>query len=178
VTQPLSLIEWFVNFYSELKRMARENPAFELKEGTCGPGEVVFVPCGWWHCVLNLDDDTIAVTQNYASETHVHGIRRFLCEKRGQVSGFSGAAEGLSFAERFDEALLRHRPDILLTAISGSEAPAASKEAKSSESGEAGAPEVFSFWNHLRSTGKSLAFTGSEAANSQDCPAPAKRKRV
>ncbi|CAE8742131.1 unnamed protein product [Polarella glacialis] len=92
VTQPLSLIEWFVNFYSELKRMARENPAFELKEGTCGPGEVVFVPCGWWHCVLNLDDDTIAVTQNYASETHVHGIRRFLCEKRGQYKLISGLA--------------------------------------------------------------------------------------
>lgn len=180
VTQPVSLIEWFRNFYGELRRTADQNPAWDLKEGTCGPGDCIFIPCGWWHCVLNLEDDTIAVTQNYASDAYVHSIRRFLRERPEQVSGTS---EKATLADRFDAALARARPDLLIehTDACTAEPTATAQEerlAKSTEDQRNSGPaegsleescgsQAFSFWDHLRSTGKSLAF-GAPLPKSQE----------
>ena len=47
---PVSLMEWFLNYWDE----AMEGPVQPL-QGTVGPGEVIFVPSGWWHMAINLE---------------------------------------------------------------------------------------------------------------------------
>ena len=46
-------------------------------EGVCGPGDVLFVPSGWWHMALNLDE-CVAVTQNFCSPRTLPKTLRFL----------------------------------------------------------------------------------------------------
>ncbi|RLN65834.1 hypothetical protein BBJ28_00012399 [Nothophytophthora sp. Chile5] len=83
VSAPVSLMEWFVTFYREVQRL----PA-HLKplEGICREGETMFVPHGWWHTVLNLEE-CIAITQNFVSAGNVKSVVQFLTEKPDQVSG-------------------------------------------------------------------------------------------
>lgn len=61
VACPVSIIEWFMNFYSATKDW-KKKPI----ECICKAGEVIFVPNGWWHLVINLED-SVAITQNFVS---------------------------------------------------------------------------------------------------------------
>jgi hypothetical protein len=68
VVTSLSLMEWFVNFYKE----AQEGAVAPV-EGVVGAGDVIFVPRGWWHMAINLEE-TVAVTQVGGP---VYGVRYF-----------------------------------------------------------------------------------------------------
>jgi hypothetical protein len=43
VQAPVSLAEWFLNFYP-----AARAGAVKPLECVCGPGDLIYVPHGWW----------------------------------------------------------------------------------------------------------------------------------
>jgi hypothetical protein len=60
-------LTWFLEVYPRLSQS--ERPIEAIQE----PGETIFVPSGWWHCVLNLTP-TIALTQNFVSGANLSAV--------------------------------------------------------------------------------------------------------
>ncbi|KAF9357587.1 hypothetical protein BGX34_009296 [Mortierella sp. NVP85] len=69
----LSSVEWYLDVYPFL------SPELRPKEIVQYPGQTIYVPSGWWHMVLNMDD-TVAVTQNFADETNLPLVKQALLE--------------------------------------------------------------------------------------------------
>lgn len=104
VTSPLSIAEWLLGFHAE----ARRTPG--CKEGVCYEGEVLHVPSGWWHLVVNLDP-SIAITQNFVPEKHLPSVLDFLKNQPQSISGFSNDVNDAYalFVKKMGE----KRPDVL-----------------------------------------------------------------
>lgn len=67
-------INYFVDFIPRLKSKYGAEQ-LGIVEFLQLPGDTVYVPGGWWHAVLNVED-SIAVTQNYCSRTNFDKVWR------------------------------------------------------------------------------------------------------
>jgi len=96
---PISIGEWFLTYFDEHVK-CRSDPDITRRplECTAEPGDVLFVPHGWWHMVLNIGDDedlssdddrgvSIALTRNYVSASNLPDVLRFLDTRVSQISG-------------------------------------------------------------------------------------------
>jgi histone arginine demethylase JMJD6 len=72
-------VSWFAHIWPRSQQPGW--PTHRPLNGVQGPGEVIFVPAGWWHAVLNLDL-TVAVTHNFCSSANFDDVWRHT--KRGR----------------------------------------------------------------------------------------------
>ncbi|XPS70281.1 hypothetical protein M3J09_002509 [Ascochyta lentis] len=103
ITAPLSIAEYLLTFHA----LARLHPG--AQEGICAAGELLHVPSGWFHLVLNLSP-SLALTQNFVPEARLVDVLAFLRDKREQVSGFEDVVADRAyevFLERAGEAFPR-----------------------------------------------------------------------
>lgn len=47
--------------------------------------QTIFIPSGWWHMVINMDD-TVAVTQNFADEANLLQVRRSMLSDPSEIT--------------------------------------------------------------------------------------------
>ena len=66
------------------RMLKKEGPIEGMIQCIQSQGDTIFVPGGWWHAVLNLDD-TMAVTQNYCSTSNFDQVWRHIRIQRHKL---------------------------------------------------------------------------------------------
>eukprot|EP01065_Artemidia_motanka_P000279 TRINITY_DN10114_c0_g2_i1.p1 TRINITY_DN10114_c0_g2~~TRINITY_DN10114_c0_g2_i1.p1 ORF type:complete len:517 (+),score=141.47 TRINITY_DN10114_c0_g2_i1:657-2207(+) len=113
VASPISIVEWFLSYYHR-----KASGGVAPLEVTVEPGEMMFIPNGWWHLCLNLTP-TVCVTQNYVSRSGLSRVLRFLRDRPHCVSGVCDDDARQSLYGRFRSALERDHPALLEEAERG-----------------------------------------------------------
>lgn len=124
VATPVSIVEWFMSFHAACAEC--DPPPLEC---LTHPGDVLFVPSGWWHCALNLDRFCVAITHNFASVANLPRVLRVLAAGNEElVSGCANAERG-TLGARFVAALREGHPELVQEWEAGEQRRAAQRDA-------------------------------------------------
>ena len=109
---PLPPLEWPLDFYEEATGPHVEAARRPL-ECVCRAGEVIYVPTGWWHAVINLEP-SIAITQNFVDRHNLPTVMKFLRDDIDLISGVPGRtdAEVAALAAQMEAGIKAQRPDL------------------------------------------------------------------
>uniref|UniRef100_A0A7S4K5J7 JmjC domain-containing protein n=1 Tax=Guillardia theta TaxID=55529 RepID=A0A7S4K5J7_GUITH len=72
--QEISLLQWFVKYYHE-----EDDSSNKRLECVTKAGELMYVPRGWWHCVLNLEP-CVALTHNVVTQQNLPLVLDFFSQ--------------------------------------------------------------------------------------------------
>ena len=105
-------IDYFFNIFPRIKKEYSNTVNLEEIFFVQGPGDLIFIPTGWWHVVLNLTD-TIAVTQNFFS---IYAFKKIWTKVRKErkkmaVKFLDGLKTSKMFAEYHNEAMDMNKKD-------------------------------------------------------------------
>jgi len=114
VATPVSVMEWYLDHFPSHKARCKGE---EVGGGgpVCGlqyPGDVVFIPAGWWHQVLNIED-SLALTHNFISPRIVCGALRLFRDDPAAISGLPAARQTLVYPALRDALLKSGRPELI-----------------------------------------------------------------
>lgn len=113
VATPMAITEWYASFFETHKTIKRKSASNEGPlEATVREGELLFIPHHWFHQALNLERDTMALTQNFVSSVNLPTVMDFLKNKPSQVSGLPNEEDGQHLYSRFMERLKQQSPSI------------------------------------------------------------------
>ncbi|KAF9144813.1 hypothetical protein BG015_012095 [Linnemannia schmuckeri] len=70
-SERMTSVSWYLDVYPYLPP---ESLPLEIVQN---PGETIYLPSGWWHMVINMDD-TVAVTHNFADEANLLHVKQSL----------------------------------------------------------------------------------------------------
>ena len=71
----------FIDVGEDFPAFSKNRPVVCVQE----PGELVFVPSGWWHAVYNAESG-ISLTENFINDTNYKQVQNYFVSKSADIA--------------------------------------------------------------------------------------------